>query len=193
MTNTRLLRAISHTPPDSADTERPVPRWVLRLAYTMPLLLLPSCLWRLPFAFHFDMGQQHEATLPALWVSIPYVLGLSLVTELVAFLCLGLVRRWGEVVPVWLPVIGGRRVPPLAAAVPAVLGGLALTVLFCSVPIGGGQSLSLLGVSQDITYDNGWWRALARVCTAPLRVWGPVVLVLAGAYYLRRRSGPMPH
>jgi hypothetical protein len=193
MANTRILRAISHTPPDSTDTERPVPRWVLRLAYAMPLLLLPSCLWRLPFAFHFDMGQQHEAVLPSLWVSIPYVLGLSLVTELVAFLCLGLVRRWGEVTPIWLPVIGGRRVPPLAAVGPAVLGGLVLTVLFCSVPIGGGQSLSLLGVSQDITYDNGWWRALALVCTAPLRVWGPAVIVLAGAYHLRRRSRRMPH
>jgi hypothetical protein len=56
MTITKLVRMALHTAPADSDTERPVPRWVLRLAYVMPLLLLPSCLWRLPFAFHFEMG-----------------------------------------------------------------------------------------------------------------------------------------
>ncbi|MFI1680909.1 hypothetical protein [Streptomyces sp. NPDC020607] len=38
----------------------------------------------------------------------------------------GLVREWGEVVPAWVPVLGGRRVRPLAAVVPALLGAAAL-------------------------------------------------------------------
>ncbi|MEW2356102.1 hypothetical protein [Spirillospora sp. NPDC029432] len=184
----RVVRLVLHTGPSESDTERPVPRWVMRLAYAMPLLLLPSCLWRLPFAFHFDMGQQHDTGMPSLWVSVPYVFALSVVSELIAFLCIGLVRRWGEVAPAWIPLIGGRRVPPLAAVVPSVLGGLALTALFGSVPIGGGQHLTVFGVGEDIAYDNGWWGALAMICTAPIGIWGPVILVLAGAYYLRRRQ-----
>ncbi|MER5873740.1 hypothetical protein [Streptomyces sp. NPDC002044] len=43
-----------NTPP--YDTERPVPRWAVRTARAIPFVLLPHCLWRLPFAFGFDMG-----------------------------------------------------------------------------------------------------------------------------------------
>jgi hypothetical protein len=100
-----------------------------------------------------------------------------------------LVRRWGEVTPDWIPVIGGREVRPLAAVVPALLGGLILTALFTAVPIGGGRQVSpFFGVMDDVAYDNGWWKALGMLCTAPIRIWGPAVLVLAIAYYLRRRT-----
>ncbi|MEV5830801.1 hypothetical protein AB0L25_35065 [Spirillospora sp. NPDC052242] len=185
----RLFRTVIHTAPATGDTERPVPRWVLRLAYAMPLLLLPSCLWRLPFAVHFDMGQTHDGGMPSYWVSVPYVLALSVITELIAFLCTGLVRRWGEVTPAWIPLVGGKRVRPLAAFVPAVVGGLVLTVLFTSVPLGADRELGMFGVTENQAYDNGWWKALAMICTAPLRVWGPAVIVLAIAYHLRRRPG----
>ncbi|WP_158688327.1 hypothetical protein [Streptomyces baarnensis] len=52
---------ILHRPPYVDDTERPVPRWAMRLAYALPLLLLPAA---------------------------------------------------------WIPLIGGRRVRPMAAVVP---------------------------------------------------------------------------
>ncbi|MFD0900397.1 hypothetical protein [Actinomadura sediminis] len=186
----RLLRMVHPSTPTIGDTEQPVPRWAMRLAYAMPLLLLPSCLWRLPFAFHFDMGQQQEGGLPSLWVSIPYVFGLSVMSELIAFLCIGLVRGWGEVAPARIPFIGGKRIRPLAAVIPALLGGLTLTALFGSVPFGGGQWLTVFGIVESVPYDNGWWYALAMICTAPISVWGPVVVVLAIAYYLRRRPRP---
>ncbi|WP_245627517.1 hypothetical protein [Actinomadura oligospora] len=154
----------------------------------MPLVILPACLWRLPFAVHFDMGQDLKGVgMPTYWLSIPYVLGLSVMSELIAFLCIGLVRRWGEVAPGWIPFIGGRRVRPLAAFVPALLGGMILTVLFVGVPIGDGQDLTLYGVVDSQPYDNAWWKALALICTRPLGLWGPAVIVLAVAYYLRRR------
>ncbi|SCK53776.1 MULTISPECIES: hypothetical protein [unclassified Streptomyces] len=60
---------ILHRPPTAGDTERPAPRWATRLAHALPLLLLPSCLWRLPFALHFDMGQMQEAGMPGYWVT----------------------------------------------------------------------------------------------------------------------------
>jgi hypothetical protein len=170
-----------HKAPATSDTEQPVPRWALRAAYALPWLLLPSCLWRLPFAFHFDMGQLNDAPLWPLWATIPYVFGLSVLTELVALLIIGLVRRWGEVAPSWIPVIGGRRVPPMAAVVPAVAGGLVLTALSVWMV------LTWVGVSSGMAYENGWWHALAMICISPIALWGPTVLALAYAYHRRRR------
>ncbi|MGI5171393.1 hypothetical protein ACQEU3_44290 [Spirillospora sp. CA-253888] len=190
MTTNRLLRTLVHTAPATSDTERPVGRWTLRLAYAMPLLLLSSCLWRLPFAVHFDMGQKHDVGMPGYWVSIPYVLALSVVSELIALLCIGLVRGWGEVAPGWIPFIGGKRVRPLAATVPAVAGGLILTALFTAVPLGDDQVLTVFGVGEIQAYDNGWWKALATICTGPLSAWGPAVIILAIAYYRRRGARP---
>ncbi|MER7552197.1 hypothetical protein [Streptomyces anulatus] len=179
---------IFHRPPSVDDTERPVPRWAMRLAYALPLLLLPSCLWRLPFALHFEMGQVQDGGMPAYWLSVPYVLGLSVLTEVIAILTIGLVRGWGEAVPSWIPVIGGRRVRPMAAVVPAVLGGLILTALFTAVPVGGDRHLTLFGVVDSVAYANGAWKALATVCVTPIAAWGPITVALAIAYHRRRSS-----
>ncbi|MFG3392229.1 MULTISPECIES: hypothetical protein [Streptomyces] len=179
-----------HRPPPAGDTERPVPRWATRLAHALPLLLLPACLWRLPFALHFEMGQVQTGGMPAYWLSIPYVLGLSVLTEVIAILTVGLVRGWGEVAPAWIPLIGGRRVRPLAAFVPAVLGGLVLTVLFTAVPLGDDRSLTLYGVVDNVGYSSDAWELLATVCVAPIAAWGPVTIALAIAYYRRRTARP---
>jgi hypothetical protein len=170
-----------HRAPAAGDTEQPVPRWALRAAYALPWLLLPSCLWRLPFAFHFEMGQIHDADLPALWITIPYVFGLSVLSELAALLSIGLVRRWGEVVPDWIPFLGGRRVRPMAAIIPAVAGGVILSML----PVQ--TVLHWIGTVEKTAYENIWWEILATVCVSPLNLWGPIVLALAYAYYRRRR------
>ncbi|MFJ9691712.1 hypothetical protein [Kitasatospora sp. NPDC101183] len=165
------------------DTENPVPVWALRLAKALPFVVLPHCLWRLPFAFDFEMGlvdQSGHGPMP--WWATPYVFGLSLLTEAVALLTLGLVSGWGEVFPRWVPFLRGRRVPPLAAVVPAVLGGLVLVGLF------GGIPLAWFGVIGDLGFSNGWWDALCRICTGPATLWGPITLALAFAYY-RRRNG----
>ncbi|MFB6670069.1 hypothetical protein [Streptomyces parvus] len=179
-----------HRPPPAGDTERPVPRWATRLAHALPLLLLPACLWRLPFAVHFEMGQVQTGGMPAYWLSVPYVLGLSVLTEAIAILTVGLVRGWGEVAPAWIPLIGGRRVRPLAAFVPAVLGGLILTVLFTAVPLGDDRSLTLYGVVDNVGYSSDAWESLATVCVAPIAAWGPVTIALAIAYYRRRTARP---
>ena len=36
-------------------------------------------------------------------------------------------QRWGETFPRWLPVLGGRRVPPALAIVPAALVSVVVT------------------------------------------------------------------
>ncbi|MFD0383590.1 hypothetical protein ACFQ2B_18170 [Streptomyces stramineus] len=88
MTNT----AISRPAVTPSGTERPVPRWAERAARALPLLGLPVCLWRLPIGFGFGMGLDQSGVTQGLWVTVPYVFTLSLLSEAFALLCLGLVR-----------------------------------------------------------------------------------------------------
>ncbi|MFD3873081.1 hypothetical protein [Streptomyces sp. NPDC058623] len=79
-----------------------------------------------------------------------YVLTLTAVIEALALLTLGPVQPWGEVVPRWIPLIGGRPVRPLAAVIPALLGAAALFLLSIVVGVVQTRSLasgSLTGVS----------------------------------------------
>ncbi|MCF3179966.1 hypothetical protein IPZ70_08420 [Streptomyces polychromogenes] len=164
------------------DTERPVPDWALRLAKALPFLVLPHCLWRLPFAVDFRMGMLDPAAPHAPWWIPFYVVGLSVLTEALALLTTGLVSGWGEVVPHRVPFLGGRRVAPLAAVIPAALGGLALVAMFDLYP------LAWMGILPEVGFSNVWWMVLARVCITPAMLWGPIVLALALAYYRRRRT-----
>lgn len=110
-----------------------------------------------------------------------YVLALTVVSQAAAFLTLGLVRPWGQTVPRWLPLLGGRRIPPLAATIPATLGGTAVTVLCLSPTLPPGGPLA------DPEFPQGTAALIMDVCYAPLLLWGPLVLVLA-AHYARRRA-----
>ncbi|GAA2252662.1 hypothetical protein GCM10010232_46360 [Streptomyces amakusaensis] len=136
------------------------------------------------------MGQVQGLGMPPYWISVPYVLGLSVLSEAIALLAIGLVRGWGEVAPAWIPVIGGRRIRPMAAVAPAVIGGLALTAMFTGIPIGDGQRFTPYGVIDTVHYTSEAWQALATVCIAPTALWGPVIIALAVAYYRRRRAEP---
>ena len=143
-----------------------VPRWAERVAHTIPLLALPSGLWRVGIDS---------------WEAV-YVFGLSIVAELVALTAFGLVRSWGEVFPRWIPVLRGRRVPPLAAVIPAVLGSLALIVIWAY----GFRDLFFGFDDVQLRFANDAWAALMIACYAPLNLWGPLLLVLTWHYYRRR-------
>ena len=97
----------------------PPPRWARRVAVLTALTPVPSALWRcsmalgLPLGVDPDYRRQNYAfpgrgTVHVLWISVLLV-GLGLLT-------LGLVQRWGEVVPEWVPGLGGKRVPRRAAS-----------------------------------------------------------------------------
>ncbi|QKW22380.1 hypothetical protein HUT16_27805 [Kitasatospora sp. NA04385] len=149
-------------------------------ARAIPWVGLPGYLWRLPFAFGFTMGTvQHESFD---WrVSMPYVLTLSTVSECLALLCVGLVRGWGEVLPHRLPLIGGRRIPPLAAVVPAALCGLVLTWLLV------GWVLAVFGLGTNLQYTGTGWQVLGESCQGVMVLWGPMLLAVTYAYWVRRR------
>jgi hypothetical protein len=100
-----------------------------------------------------------------LWMLvIPDVLG--------ALLTLGLVMRWGERFPAWVPFLGGRRVPISLAVVPATVVSVAVTV----------AGLAL----YRFVWDDGGVKGTA----VPGLLWLPWGLALATAtfaYVMRRR------
>ncbi|WP_233712289.1 hypothetical protein [Kribbella turkmenica] len=113
--------------------ERPAPRWALWLADAIPLMTLPSGLWRLGLVAGSSMGMLDDAGHPLYAVSTGekvYIVFLTLFSEVVALIAFGLVKPWGEVAPRWNPFVGGRPVNPWAAIVPAILGALALIAIW---------------------------------------------------------------
>jgi hypothetical protein len=113
------------------------------------------------------------------WWEPAYIIGLSLVTEAAALLTLGLVRPWGERVPSWVPLLGGRRVPPLAAVVPASIGAVLLALIwayaFRDFPEFGG-----------IRFTHDGWKVLMIASYLPLLLWAPLLAAVTVAYYRRR-------
>ena len=102
-----------------------------------------------------------------------------------AILTLGLVQGWGEVFPRWLPFLGGMRVPPLMAIVPASLVAVLVTnagVMFWRMTLSGGFPL---GDLELLTLEDSW-AALAPELLWP--IWGVALGVAALAYHLRRRG-----
>ncbi|GHC50252.1 hypothetical protein [Streptomyces cinnamoneus] len=148
----------------------------------MPLIGLPVCLWRLPIGFGCMMGMDVPPASGERWLTVPYVLALSLLSEAFALLCSGLVSWWGEVVPEWVPVAGGRRIPPVVAIVPAAFGGL----LFSAVLVDWVLSAFRIGGFEGVAYTSTGWKVLADVVTGLCALWGPMTLALTYAYYRRR-------
>jgi hypothetical protein len=148
----------------------------------IPFLTLPSGLWRLGLVFGSSMGMLDDNGNPAQLGGVGakvYVVSLTIFSELVALTALGLVSRWGEIAPRWIPFIGGRRVQPYAAIVPATLGALALIAIWT-------YGFRDAPTDHFIPFAGTGWKVLMMTCYAPLNLWGPALLVLTWAYYRRR-------
>ncbi|MFJ6759360.1 hypothetical protein ACIQNK_30615 [Streptomyces sp. NPDC091273] len=162
----------------------PPPRWAVWAAHATTWIVLPSGLWRIALVLGYPSGytdvgfESYQAIGAKAWM-----LSLSVVCELAAFLTIGLVRPWGEVVPHWTPLIGGRRVRPMAAVIPAAVGAAALTVLWSVIP---------------------WWWAFPHddmtptgslvvgILYQPLVLWGPLLAAVTVSYHRRHRAPRRP-
>ncbi|MBD7949371.1 hypothetical protein [Oerskovia rustica] len=107
--------------------------------------------------------------------------GLSLFALVGAVLTLGLVQRWGEVFPRWIPGLAGRRVPVALAVVPASVVTVAI------LPAGLSMIKGLLEMSPSEVLGN--WAAFGPGVLWPL--WS-VALGVATAAYATRRRGTCP-
>ncbi|MFC5834849.1 hypothetical protein [Nonomuraea insulae] len=169
-----------------------VPRWARIAAWTITLAVLPASLWRIgAMTFHLPIITPSPIG-PEPTLGMPgelYVVLLSIFSEAAAFTAFGLIAGWGEVFPSWIPGLGGRRVPPLAAVVPAALGAAVLTWTwtFVTVNILRGHDVHGRALPSyfPLNFDD-WKGVLAVAAYAPLLLWGPLLAVLTVAYWRRR-------
>ncbi|MGW1378795.1 hypothetical protein ACWD6P_31645 [Streptomyces sp. NPDC002446] len=168
-----------------------VPRWARLAAQAVPLLVLPSGIWRVVAVFASDHGGQGADGLPSWLPGEVYVVLLSVVSELLAFTAVGLIASWGEVFPRWLPVLGGRRVPTAAAVIPGALGAAALTFLWTVLAVvteAAGVTVRGEPIPHDYPGMAGDGSAVVfYLCYAPLLLWGPLLGAVTVAYRRRRR------
>lgn len=129
--------------------------------------------WLTPWPL-FSPGADALAAAPMVQLT-GLMLGLGMLTG--AILTLGLVLPWGERFPRWMAGVGGRRVPPLLAVLPATL----VAVLFT---FGG---LELVVASASWPTD-----AVVMALVLPFWLWGPLLGLATWAYAMRARSRTVP-
>jgi hypothetical protein len=160
---------------ETSSLERSI-HWGRRAAYVSAVAALPYPLHRLVGAVGIPLGFTDPAgedpTTLALMMALLAMLGIG-----GAVLTLGLVQRWGEVFPRWIPLLSGRRVPILLAVVPGFWAAVILTV--------GGKTFAF-----DLLATGGGahptWEIV--MVTISWTVWGGALGVAVLAYAIRRRG-----
>jgi hypothetical protein len=122
---------------------------------------------------HLRLGQESGTWISGLFLASFGLLG--------AALMLGLVQRWGEVFPRWMPGLAGKQVPVGLALVPAAITSVLLVV-------GGitawSSSSQMLAASKSV--GENFLVFVGPLLLFPL--WGAGLAVAALAYYYRRRG-----
>jgi hypothetical protein len=169
---------------------QPVPRWTRRWAYVTVALpvagwAVPHGLWVLGVPFGIpqrELDDIHRSL--STWTGV----GITVVPPLAGLLVLGLVQRWGQRFPHWLPGLRDRRVPPLLAVVPA--GVVALALVTYGILSGAVLVWQVLrGETQWSDVRAGW------AVTGTLLVflcWGVALGVTTTGYAIATRRRPEP-
>lgn len=146
-------------------------RWGVAATWISVLCLLPYVLarltWMTPwpqFAGPAELAEHPELRLWGLLLGAVALFG--------GWLTLGLIRRHGEVFPRWIPWLGGRAVPVMAAVVPGLSVAVVLTIAGHSIP------------QQGLAEGHG--DALLAAVLLPMWLWGPALGVATLAYWIRR-------
>lgn len=150
-------------------------RWAAGVAIAVPLFY---ALTRWAFFLAIPLGcacpglRAEEAESPGIWLA-----GAALATMAAggAVLTLGLVWRWGEVYPRWIPLLAGKTVRPRTAILPAALVSLLLTTA------GTMYVREMASGALGLDWETG------PVLAMPL--WGVALGAAALSYHYRRRGG----
>jgi hypothetical protein len=157
------------------------------VAVALPVIgwAVPHGLWVLGVPFGIserELDHIHEG------LSTPTGVAITVVPPLAGLLVLGLVQRWGQRFPRWVPALRGRAVPRLLAVVPA--GLVAITLVTYGVLSMAVFAKNLLG--GDLPWSevrDGW------AVTATLLVflgWGVSLGVTTTGYFLATRPPAAP-
>ena len=175
----------------SVASVHPAP-WIRWAAHAVPLCALPSGIWRIALVLGLLPDTWYSRTSATIGIGESiYIVMITVISEALALLTLGLVSPWGERFPLWIPLLGGRPVPVLAAVLPAGFGAAAVTAL-CGWYFLDRYQLHiqvdpLIGSEKSTdTAISTAGEALLAVCYAPLLAWGPLLAIVTFAYYHRR-------
>ncbi len=164
-------------------------RWCRIAVYASMVVPVFYALTRYAWALGYPLGMTAEylrrGQQSGVWISGLFLASFGLVG---AVLTLGLLQRWGEVFPRWMPGLAGRRVPIPMAVVPASLVSVLLMVggivIWSSLPkmvaalaASGARGTELIG---GIVFQVG--------PTLLFPLWGLALAVAALSYYYRRRG-----
>jgi hypothetical protein len=155
-------------------------RWAVAVAVVIPLLYAATrWAWALGIQLGITEEFLREGQKTGLWIR-----GAALATMTIggAVLTLGLVQRWGEVFPRWIPRLAGRRVPPRLAVIPAALVSVLVTtagIMFVRL-----QTTGYLFTAFD--FSEGNWATIAPELLWP--AWGIALAAATLAYHYRRRG-----
>jgi hypothetical protein len=148
--------------------------WAVALAVIIPLFYtITRYAWALGIPLGISEEFLREGQASGLWMA---GFGLGTVALIGAVLTLGLMQRWGEVFPRWVPGLAGKRVPPALAIVPATLAAIVVT--------SGGLTFMRLFLSGAAPEDG--WATLGPGLLWP--VWGAALGAATLAYVYRRRD-----
>lgn len=152
----------------------PVRRWGRIVTLVAALSLVPYGSLRLTWLTPWPLGGNDSFVMHDLDPSIR-LQGLLFAGACAVgvILTLGLISRWGEIFPRWVPVLGGRPVPVKLAVIP---GGFVAAVITISAP----------GMLVAPFQSGGLGRALLWLVVFPFPVWGPALGAAVLAYWLRR-------
>ncbi len=154
-------------------------RWPVYVAAGVPVVYAATrWIWVAGFALGIDEDVHAAATADgSIWAGA-WLGSFALVGSV---LTTGLIQRWGDVFPRWIPVLGGRSVPISLAVVPASI----VAVMVTSAGLGFYKLAFSAAGSAGLDWDS--WAALGPELLWPL--WGVALGAATLAYYLRRRGG----
>lgn len=155
-------------------------RWVVRwrqvITITAAACALPyataRATWLTPWP-QFAGPTEEFAQHPEMRV-LGLMLGAAVLTG--GVLTLGLIMRWGERFPRWIPGVAGRPVPVALAAVPGAIAAALFTF--------GGPSVAAITVGAGATGLD----SIFGLLILPFWLWGPLLALAVWGYVLHRRA-----
>lgn len=156
------------------------PSWILRRRRAITIIaslgLVPYGLVRLTWLTPWPMGDVDSIMVGEIDLAIRLQGSLFVLpSAMTVVLVLGLISRWGEVFPAWMPIVGGREVPVTAAVVP---GAIAAGLITLSAP-----GIIIMAVNSPNAVGS-----ITSLIAFPFYLWGPALGLAVYAYWLHRRQ-----
>jgi len=163
--------------------DRAPARWARWAAWTAIACVVPSGVWRIAVGVGVDLGwSQRQLELQQMpGAGTVYVIALTVLSLAAAGMTVALVRPWSERFPAWVPLVGGRPIPLSVVLTVSIMGTIAVLAV-CVMSV-----VNWDRVSGFADQPGSGWAVLMAACYLPALLWGPLLLIVTGEHWWRRR------